>query len=184
MSTDDSVTRRDFVVAGVLSGLGWASGPVAAVSIAPVMPSASDTKKVLTDAQTTLLMSVARTIAPHDGLSDAAYALVVQAIADSATADANTRTIVSSSVERLGKDFVSRSEAQRVQLLKAVEHSEFFRLARTQTLGILYRSPIAYAHFGYQGEAFSKGGYLQRGFNDLKWLPDVPVQDSGPDLTS
>ena len=39
---------------------------------------------------------------------------------------------------------------------------------------------IAWAHFGYEGEAFSKGGYLLRGFNDLKWLPEVPSADSGP----
>ncbi len=34
--------------------------------------------------------------------------------------------------------------------------------------------------FGYEGEAFSKGGYLTRGFNDLRWLPEVPAPDSGP----
>jgi hypothetical protein len=25
----------------------------------------------------------------------------------------------------------------------------------------------------------TKGGYLVRGFNDLKWLPEVPLADSG-----
>jgi hypothetical protein len=45
---------------------------------------------------------------------------------------------------------------------------------------VLYNNPIAWQYFGYQGEAFSKGGYLLRGFNDLKWLPDVPAADSGP----
>ena len=51
---------------------------------------------------------------------------------------------------------------------------------RAKTLGTLYASPIAYAYFGYEGEAFSKGGYLTRGFDELDWLPDVPLQDSGP----
>jgi hypothetical protein len=45
---------------------------------------------------------------------------------------------------------------------------------------VLYSNPIAWAHFGYEGEAFSKGGYLLRGFNDLKWLPEVPTAASGP----
>ena len=31
-----------------------------------------------------------------------------------------------------------------------------------------------------KAKSFSKGGYLLRGFNDLKWLPDVPLADSGP----
>jgi hypothetical protein len=51
---------------------------------------------------------------------------------------------------------------------------------RIKTLMMLYSNPIAWAHFGYEGESFSKGGYLLRGFNDLKWLPDVPLADSGP----
>ncbi len=125
-------------------------------------------------------MSVARTIAPHDGLPDSAYAPVVRAIDDAAAADAHVHAVVSEGLNRLGAAFASRSEAQRVRALGAMESSEFFRLARGKTLGILYDSPAAYAYFGYQGEAFSKGGYLTRGFNDLKWLPDVPPQDSGP----
>jgi len=24
--------------------------------------------------------------------------------------------------------------------------------------------------FGYEGESFSKGGYIDRGFNDIKWV--------------
>ena len=56
----------------------------------------------------------------------------------------------------------------------------FFQSVRVKTLLVLYANPIAWAHFGYEGEAFSKGGYLLRGFNDLKWLPDVPAADSGP----
>ena len=51
---------------------------------------------------------------------------------------------------------------------------------RRKTLQVLYSTPMAYAYFGYEGEAFSKGGYLLRGFNDLHWLPEVPPQDSGP----
>jgi hypothetical protein len=61
-----------------------------------------------------------------------------------------------------------------------MESSPFFQTLRTKTLGVLYATPIAYAYFGYEGEAFSKGGYLLRGFNDLRWLPEVPLQDSGP----
>jgi hypothetical protein len=34
--------------------------------------------------------------------------------------------------------------------------------------------------FGFEGEAFSKGGYLNRGFGSLRWLPDVPLESSGP----
>ena len=51
---------------------------------------------------------------------------------------------------------------------------------RVKTLSTLYATEMAYRYFGYEGEAFSKGGYLFRGFNDLRWLPEVPLADSGP----
>ena len=74
----------------------------------------------------------------------------------------------------------SATEAERVTALQAVETTPFFKSVRATTLATLYASPLVYAYFGYEGEAFSKGGYLLRGFNDLRWLPEVPLKDSGP----
>jgi hypothetical protein len=128
-------------------------------------------------------MSVARTIAPHDGLEDAAYAIVVKAIDAAAAADEHVRTLLASGLASLGESFATQTQAARIAALKTVEKSEFFQLLRSSTLANLYSSAIAYAHFGYEGEAFSKGGYLTRGFDDLHWLPDVPLQDSGPGVS-
>jgi hypothetical protein len=70
-------------------------------------------------------------------------------------------------------------EEARVLRVRAIESGAFFQSVRMKTLMVLYSNPIAWAHFGYEGESFSKGGYLLRGFNDLKWLPEVPLADSG-----
>jgi hypothetical protein len=67
-----------------------------------------------------------------------------------------------------------------VAALKSLEPTPFFQSLRAQTLQVLYATPMAFRLFGYEGEAFSKGGYLTRGFNDLRWLPEVPLADSGP----
>jgi hypothetical protein len=83
-------------------------------------------------------------------------------------------------VSGLGAEFTRDPESARVQKLKAIEPSPFFQSVRLKTLMVLYNNPISWAHFGYEGEAFSKGGYLVRGFNDLKWLPEVPLGPSGP----
>jgi hypothetical protein len=161
----------------MVSGLLAAGGPLSL--IAPGRAWALELK-ALTSSQGVMLMSIARTIAPHDGLEDAAYALVVKAIDAAASANEHVLTLLGAGLAGLGEDFASQTEAARVQALKSVEHSEFFELLRSKTLGNLYSSAIAYAHFGYEGEAFSKGGYLNRGFNELDWLPDVPLEDSGP----
>jgi hypothetical protein len=178
MSTKSPIPRRTFLAAsGIVSGLLAAGGPLSL--IAPGRAWALE-MKALTSAQGAALMSIARTIAPHDGLEEAAYALVVKAIDAAAAADGHVRETVVSGLAGLGANFASQTEAARIAALKSVEHSEFFQMLRSSTLANLYSSAIAYAHFGYEGEAFSKGGYLTRGFNDLHWLPDVPLQDSGP----
>jgi hypothetical protein len=169
--------RRDFLTAGgILTGFLAAGGPLSL--LAPSRAWALELGSLST-AEGTRLLSVARTIAPHDTLEDAAYAIVVKAI-DAAAADERVRATLKAGLAQLGEDFAARAEPARVEALRAVEHSEFFGFVRAKTLGTLYASPIAYAHFGYEGEAFSKGGYLTRGFDELNWLPDVPLEDSGP----
>jgi hypothetical protein len=125
-------------------------------------------------------MVVARTIAPHDKLDDAAYALVIHGVDADATKDETTRKVIQEGIARLGTFFAKSAEGDRVAALKEIESSEFFRTMRLKTLQVLYATPMAYAYFGYEGEAFSKGGYVLRGFNDLRWLPEVPLEDSGP----
>ena len=177
MSTKSPIPRRTFLaVSGIVTGVLAAGGPLSL--IAPGRTWALE-MKTFTSSQGAALMSIARTIAPHDGLEEAAYALVVKAI-DAAATDGHVRETVVSGLAGLGANFASQTEEARIAALKSVEHSEFFRLMRSSTLANLYSSAIAYAHFGYEGEAFSKGGYLTRGFNDLHWLPNVPLQDSGP----
>ena len=97
-----------------------------------------------------------------------------------AAATAQSRADLVAGVKSLGADFAAASEADRVRKLESIESSPFFQAVRLKTVMVLYDNPIAWAHFGYEGEAFSKGGYLTRGFNDLKWLPEVPLDASGP----
>ena len=175
---DTLIPRREFLGAsGVLTGLIAAGSPLAL--LVPGRAWALDLK-ALSSSEGATLMAVARTIAPHDKLDDAAYALVIQSIDGDAAHDAPTLTMLRAGIGRLGAGFASAPEAARVQALTALQESEFFKTLRTKTLGVLYATPMAYAYFGYEGEAFSKGGYLLRGFNDLRWLPEVPLTDSGP----
>lgn len=126
------------------------------------------------------LVAMARAIAPHDKLDDAAYAIVVQAIDSDASKDESARKMIQEGLAALGSGFAATTENDRVAMLKKIESSAFFQMVRLKTMQVLYSTPLAYAYFGYEGEAFSKGGYLLRGFNDLRWLPEVPLQDGGP----
>jgi hypothetical protein len=172
-----SVDRRSFV-----RGLGVLTGVIALGSpLAALLPSRAWAVelRVLSSAEAAALLAMIRTIAPHDTLDDAAYALVVKAVDGGAAGSAEARTDLKAGIASLGDAFTHSPDDARVRQLKAIESGTFFQSVRTKTLLLLYSNPIAWAHFGYEGESFSKGGYLLRGFNDLKWLPEVPLVDSG-----
>ena len=173
------INRRDMLKAttGILTGLVVAGSPLALV--APGNAWAIDLT-ALTNSEGAALMAMARTICPHDRLDDAAYALVVRAIDADASKDEETHKLVKEGIASLGAGFPTGPENDRVEALKKIESTDFFQTMRLKTIQVLYATPIAYAYFGYEGETFSKGGYLLRGFNDLRWLPEVPLEDSGP----
>jgi hypothetical protein len=177
-SSLQSAERRLFVRGvGVLTGVIALGSPLAALLPGRVW---SVELRVLSSAEAAALLSMIRTIAPHDTLDDAAYALVVNAIDADAAGSTQARADLKAGIATLGEGFVVMPEDARVGHLRHIESGAFFQSVRLKTLLVLYNNPIAWAHFGFQGESFSKGGYLLRGFNDLKWLPEVPLAASGP----
>ncbi len=162
---------------GFLAGLVIPGGPLARIARGPAW--AVDLTS-LTSAEGATLLAMARTLMPHDKLDDAAYALVIRAIDADASKDEKLLKTLREGIANLGPDFARNRESTRIDVLKKFESSPFFQTMRLRTVQILYSSSLAYAYFGYEGEAFSKGGYLLRGFNDLRWLPEVPLEDSGP----
>lgn len=173
-----NIDRRRFVrgVTAVVSGAIAVLSPLAALVPSRVWAVELYTLSA-TDAAT--LLAMIRTIAPHEDLDQAAYALVVGALDGDAAAASDNQRQLEAGIASLGADFSALAEEARVARLQKIEASAFFQSVRLKTVQVLYSNPIAYAHFGYEGEAFSKGGYLLRGFNDLKWLPEVPLAASG-----
>jgi hypothetical protein len=172
-----SADRRSFV-----RGVGFLTGVIALghplVALLPSRAWALELR-VLSSAEAAALLAMIRAIAPHDTLDDSAYALVVNAIDADAAGSAEARSALKAGIATLGDVFAPMPEDAKGLRLKAIESGAFFQSVRIRTLMTLYSNPIAWAHFGYEGESFSKGGYLVRGFNDLKWLPEVPLADSG-----
>jgi hypothetical protein len=174
-----TLNRRELLktTTGLLTGLVIAGSPLALIARGRAW---SVDLTAFTSSEGTALMAVARTIMPHDKLDDAAYALVIQAVDVNASKDEKTRKLIRDGIADLGNSFAASTERARIETLKKIESSAFFQTMRQKTVQVLYATPMAYAYFGYEGEAFSKGGYLLRGFNDLRWLPEVPPQDGGP----
>ncbi len=174
---DAGITRRQFLAgSATLIGTLWASSS-ALLALAPSPVWALDLKAF--DERTgRALLAVTRQIFPHEHLDDAVYALVVKALDEGATTSAD-KALLTDGVKALdhaaGGDWLALASAPRLAEVTKIARNPFFEKIRSTAVVALYNNELAFAHFGYQGEAFSKGGYLERGFNDLKWLAAPPV---------
>ena len=178
---DLPLARREF-----LKGSGVLMGTLAAGSLlATLAPSTvwAVELKTLSQAEGEALMKMGRVLFPHRKLPDAVYALLAKDLDAKAGADAGTATQLHEGLAALdaaaGGSFVKANERQRRALVKALEGQPFFATVRGQCITSLYDNDMAYATFGYPGSAWEKGGYITRGFQDLKWLP-APSLEASP----
>src|SRR5260221_7086772 len=120
-----SADRRSFVHAvGVLTGVIALGNPLAAL-----LPSRAWAVELraLSSAEAAALLAMIRTIAPHDALDDAAYALVVNAVDGDAAGSAEERGGLKAGISSLGGGFVLLSEVARALHLKRIDTGMFFR---------------------------------------------------------
>jgi hypothetical protein len=57
-----------------------------------------------------------------------------------------------------------------VAILRSIEQDGFFQTMRGGLVVSLYNQPAVWSLLGYEGSSFEKGGYLDRGFDDVNWL--------------
>jgi len=135
--------------------------------------------KTLSPEAMATLVQMARDIYPHDSFGDDLYAAAVKAHDDTATDDADFKKLIEDGVATLNASAVDAGnpsyvdtgwEADRVALLRNIEDSDFFKTIRGGLVVGLYNQPAVWEKLGYEGSSFDKGGYLYRGFNDIKWL--------------
>ncbi|WP_179401131.1 twin-arginine translocation signal domain-containing protein [Burkholderia guangdongensis] len=125
------------------------------------------------------LLKVARDIYPHDQFSDAIYMKALDPYGQAAATDPALKALLSDGVKnldglakaRFGKPYAQvDAEADRVTLLKSIDTTPFFAKLRGDLVVNLYDNHDVWKKLGYEGSSWEKGGYLNRGFNDLDWL--------------
>ena len=125
------------------------------------------------------LLQMARDIYPHDHVADKHFAGVVSSFDDAAGKGEADRALFEDGVTALdvaadkahGVPYAEMGwEAQRVALLRGIEKTPFFQRVRGALIGGLYGNSEVWPLFGYEGPSASKGGYIDRGFDDIDWL--------------
>ena len=178
---DLPLTRRSLLRgSGLLLGTLAAGGVLTA--LAPSRAWAVELK-TLSSAEGTTLMKMGRTLFPHAKLPDAVYALLAKDLDAGATADSKTTALLREGIVSLDKaaggNFAKASGAKQLAAVKSMQATPFFAAVRGKCVTSLYDNDMAFTAFGYPGSSWEKGGYITRGFQDLKWLPE-PSKEASP----
>jgi hypothetical protein len=159
------------------SGLAVATAAALAGAFVAVDPRAAwalTTKTV--DKETAAgLLAMARVLYPHAMLGDVYYGKVVEALDAGAKSDPAFAKMLRDGIAKLGApygvQFQRLSAGNRLEAVKGAEGSDFFEAVRSTTAWTLYSNPQVWPLFGYEGSSLEYGGYLERGFDDIGWLP-------------
>lgn len=125
------------------------------------------------------LLKMARDIYPHDNLADKYYTQVLTPMIETAAKDDDALGILADGAKSLdqiaqqqfGMNYIDiKPEQERVVVLKQLESALFFQNIKGALMMGIYNNPELWPLFGYGGSAWEKGGYINRGYNDIDWI--------------
>ena len=167
----EGLTRRQLLARSVALSASFVAG--AGFIAAPDAAWALETTALKPETMATLVQ-MARDIYPHDHVADEFYVAAVKGYDTAETAPEIEAGIAALDAAAAGKGhagyLAAGWERDRVDLLRGMEDSAFFQKIRGGLVTGLYNQKEVWPLFGYEGESFSQGGYIERGFNDINWL--------------
>ncbi len=165
------MTRRQLLSRSAALGAAFAIGP----GILAASDGAWATELNALKPQTmATLVQMARDIYPHDHVGDQYYVAAVKGYDKAETAGEIEAGIakLDEAARSKGHDsyLAAGWERDRVDILRGMENDAFFQKIRGGLVTGLYNQKEVWPLFGYEGESFSQGGYIDRGFNDINWI--------------
>lgn len=167
------VSRRQFLRRGGVAGGLLIVTPTAVLS--PDLAWGIETS-ALSPGEMATLIQMARDTYPHDHVPDRFYAVAVKGHDVAAAEDPEHKAMLQAGLAdldaRAGGDGYRALgwEDDRVAILRDIAETPFFQTVRGGLVVSLYNQPEIWPLFGYEGESYSQGGYIERGFDDIEWL--------------
>jgi hypothetical protein len=149
---------------------------VEAASQPPAAPS-----PVLPDDVVDRLVRVIKVAFPHRAVPDGPYRRTAEHIVSLVSGNAFQTAQLAQGLAGLdavrGVPFAELASEDAYAALRGIERTAFFTLVRSTTVTFMYSDRELWAVVGYEGESSDRGGYLDRGFDDLDWLPDPRIEE-------
>lgn len=139
----------------------------------------TDSEDVGTDAGSLkLLTRMIRVLYPHARFPDGPYERTADAVVAAANKTPGQALVLDAGLRELEANaFADLDDAAATAHLEAIEGSPFFALVRSTAVVALYDDHEVWRLLGYEGPSFDAGGYIERGFGDLDWLPEPRITE-------
>ena len=123
-----------------------------------------------------VLSDVVYQLFPHERLSRDVYTQVTEQLGDGIGQSAELTAMMDSAMEVLSgnspENWFTLAERGKTEALEKIQHTPFFQFVLNEALSGVYRHPLTWELLSYEGSSLEFGGYIDRGFNDIDWLPD------------
>lgn len=141
--------------------------------------------EALGDGQSATLLRMVQDIYPHPSLLTLDhYKSIVSSVLSGADADEAKAKDIQDGLARLdelskslhGKSYVEIEDADtREALLRHFQNEGFFQGVRWTAYFAIYDNKEIWPLFGYEGSSVEHGGYIDRGFSDITFVPPGPT---------
>lgn len=135
---------------------------------------------LLSEDQRQTLVDVLRAVFPHRTFPLGPYRRAAQAVLDAAAADPRLHALLLQGLDDLDQQrevpFSRLDEETAALVLRGIADTPFFAGVHQVAVVALYDDHEVWDVLGYEGPSYDKGGYVDRGFDDLDWLPDPRVE--------
>ena len=168
---DRESTRRRFLVAAITYSGMLSSG----IGLSVLRTSSAWAKASAPEDEATL-GRFARLLYPHNAIGDEVYAQVMGSIlatvAENPGLDAALAGAVSTLNSARDANWFDLDEASQIAVMNEVQGESFFAAIQAQVGGAFYSHPTVWQLIKYPGSSKEHGGYVDRGFDDIDWLPE------------
>jgi hypothetical protein len=134
---------------------------------------------LLSDHQRATLVDVLRAAFPHATFPTGPYERTADAVLAAAGTDPRLHGLLVQGLADLDEQrdaaFSCLDEETAALVLRGVAGTPFFAAILDVAIVALYDDHEVWDLLGYEGPSYDQGGYVDRGFDDLDWLPDPRI---------
>lgn len=170
------VSRRMFLMTTAMAGI---STTAVLTGARPLMAAG------ISEDETAMILRMTQDIYPHpDLLSIDVYQAITDGVVAGAEGDEDNAKALSTGLAQIeeqsqalfGTSYVNIEDADaREGLLRKFQNEDFFQGIRWAAYFGIYNNADVWPKFGYQGSSVEHGGYIDRGFSDITFVPQGPT---------